>query len=218
MLKAFASWQEFKPSNFNQQIHSNFNIDSNPELVALLSTYKAASTDNAPTHDKPQTAQLVAYELGDHADDAIAALSATRKKAIPIEEHFDDCGDDTTSLELPEVSAFQYCFHDCVDEIASKASEESDPDDEMFAGSFFCSHFWGSDYCTPMPPTCSFTQAYQTVMQPGSIDFFEMFGGEGGCITVVIRRCKLVVKYWIPALSIQVISTVLLCPLGFLFF
>jgi hypothetical protein len=40
--------------------------------------------------------------LGDHADDAIAAESAVRRRTIETDEIFDDCGDNVEYIELSE--------------------------------------------------------------------------------------------------------------------
>ena len=39
---------------------------------------------------------------GDHADNAIQVESAKRKRQVPLDEHFDDCGDDVSFLTVDE--------------------------------------------------------------------------------------------------------------------
>ena len=154
----FSTWHEFQKSATLPHMFSNHN-----------------STEITPI------AQLF-YELGDHADDEIAAVSATRRKAIPIEAHYDDCGDNTDPLVLPELTTFANCFSD--------SSSESSDDCNDFDGNFYCSHFYGSD--SECDCQDSFTHAFTTIEtwpQKSSVDYCEVFGGNGGTTKVAIRRC-----------------------------
>ena len=56
-----------------------------------------------------QAPKHVLFEIGDHADDHIAAASAVRAKRIPVEEVYDDCGDDITVIELPNDPPAMFC-------------------------------------------------------------------------------------------------------------
>ena len=123
------------------------------------------------------------YELGDHADNAIAEVSATRRKPIPIEEHFDDCGDDISAIHLDDVelSTFVKCF-----ETADEPSS-----DEEFASSFYNTYLWGSDFTSKTPPLVNFVIAYATVCswpKAFNTDYCEVFGGIGGVTKIAIRR------------------------------
>ena len=82
------------------------------------------------------------FELGDHADDAIANESKIRRKTVPTDEHYDDCGEDVTALDLPELTAYAQAFGDDTD---------SESDVELSAA--YVSHFWGSDAPCPEPET-----------------------------------------------------------------
>jgi hypothetical protein len=78
-------------------------------------------------------------------------------------------------------------FYDDVDEISNTESEG----DDMFSGSFFVSHFWGSDDNNYQPPPIDFAQAFASLNKiacEGAVDFFELFGGKGGVTLVSIRR------------------------------
>ena len=85
-----------------------------------------------------QTTQVeqIHYELGDHADDAIAAESAKRRVTVPFDEVFDDCGDDTTAIDLPEADAetahFVHAYSDASSEPCSSDDAASACDSVFF--------------------------------------------------------------------------------------
>jgi hypothetical protein len=56
------------------------------------------------------TAYLGLFDLGDHADEIIAKASLVRKKAVPIEEVYEDCGEDVSAIELPAESTTESYF------------------------------------------------------------------------------------------------------------
>ena len=100
VLVFFTKWKEFRP------------------LPNHANVFVFGTTD----WEKMMTSENIYYELGDHAANDIAAVSATRRKPVPIEDHFDDCGDDVSALELPELTAFATCF-DSEDEPSSEEDE-----------------------------------------------------------------------------------------------
>ena len=122
------------------------------------------------------------YELGDHADDQIQAASAVRRKVIPIEQHYDDCGNDVSALDLPELSAYATCFD---------SEDEPSSDEEEYTSNFYASHLWGSDVESTAESLPNFSQVYTTINtwpKGSSTDFVEIFGGAAGMSKVAIRR------------------------------
>ena len=87
------------------------------------------------------------WVLGDHADNEIQVVSAKRRKIMPVQEHYDDCGDDTSPLILPELTAYENCFLGCESnpDCAPPILEEESDEEDMYNASFFCSHMWGSN-------------------------------------------------------------------------
>ena len=127
------------------------------------------------------------WELGDHADDSIAQVSATRKKSIPIEDHFDDCGLDTSSIDLPHESSFACDMPDL--------EQESEDEEQTFDSVFLSWYMRGSDVCadnTFVQSVPTFTEAYTVLhkhFRSGRVhDYVELFGGDGGCSRAAIRR------------------------------
>ena len=103
---------------------------------------------------KMMTSENIYYELGDHAEDDIAKVSATRRKVVAIENHFDDCGDDISALDLPPETFYQQTF-DTMSE-----DEPSSEEDELFSSSFFNAHGFGSSYVCSDTDLSSFEKAY----------------------------------------------------------
>ena len=129
------------------------------------------------------TSENIYYELGDHAANDIAAVSATRRKPVPIEDHFDDCGDDVSALELPELTAFATCF--------DSEDEPSSEEDELFSSSFFSFYGFGSSYICSDTNLSSFAKVYAVVNSwPAAkgVDYVELFGGNAGTTRIAIRR------------------------------
>jgi hypothetical protein len=142
-----------------------------------------------------QTTQVeqIHYELGDHADDAIAAESAKRRVTVPFDEVFDDCGDDTTAIDLPEADAetahFVHAYSDASSEPCS-----SDDAASAFDSVFFISQFWGSDDCyaerAESSGLCEDMQGFYSAWQTSSkqVDVLEIFGGEGHTVRLALRQ------------------------------
>ena len=180
-LMTFATWDEFQPLALNPTCFANFELEVADELAKIIfhSGSVIPLTDATP-------ATKVHFELGDHADDDIQRESSRRKKIKPVEDGTDDCGDDVSHLDLPDLTGLSMLFSD-VDEISNSDSEGED----MFSGSFFVSHFWGSDDHDYQAPSTNFSQAYASLNKTaseGAVDFFELFGGKGGVTLISIRR------------------------------
>ena len=124
-LHRFSSWEEFSPLEQNPLFFANFTFDMTCKLahVVFKSGFLLPSLN-------PKISAL--YELGDHADDDVQKESATRRKIKPVECHYDDCGDDVSQLDLPELVGLAHVF-----ENASETSG-SDTSDDLFSHSFFC--------------------------------------------------------------------------------
>lgn len=179
VLTHIATLHNFAPITQNSRYFSNFDLKMSDELMQIVFD-KGCSEPLSP-------ALHVHYELGDHADDDVQLESAKRRKTKPIEEHYDDCGDDTKSLDLPELVGLAR-FFDCTDSEEPPESEE----DAMFSGSFFASHFWGSDptcFSTNLSSTTAFA-SLSKIPRKGTADFFELYGGKGGVTLISIRRYK----------------------------
>ena len=180
-LLIFATWKEFQPIALNPSCFANFELEVADELAKVIfhSGIVIPLIEAAP-------ATKVHFELGDHADDDVQRESSRRRKTKPVENGTDDCGDDVSHLDLPELTGLAM-FYDDVDEISNTESEG----DDMFSGSFFVSHFWGSDDNNYQPPPIDFAQAFASlnkIAREGAVDFFELFGGKGGVTLVSIRR------------------------------
>ena len=188
-LHNFVQWQQFAKVSESSNIFTSSTCSSYVALEELLKQLPVANYTKKQLVPGPLQ---VHYELGDHADNAIQEVSATRKKVHPIESHFDDCGDDTSPLILPELSAYEYCF-----ECLEPSPDETVPDfvermldlEDLHDVSFFCSHLWGPDVHPPSthtPESLAVFLAHPS--RKRGIDFMEIFGGKEGVTTVGIRR------------------------------
>ena len=152
-LQFLKAWKEFHPVSGRTDLFTNFDIECDHMF----------------------------YELGDHADDLIQAASAVRRKVIPIEQHYDDCGNDVSALDLPELSVYVKCF---------ESEDEPSSDEEEFTSSFYSSHLWGSDVESRAESLPNISQIYITINswpKGSSTDFVEIFGGAAGMSKVAIR-------------------------------
>ena len=174
ILQCFTVWKEMQQLHTHPEIFTNAD-HSCKQLAQLLNLLPKKTTT---------VKKLVHFELGDHADEEIQKVSATRKKARPIEEWYDDCGDDCSQLELPELTGYAACFSD------SEPEPEQQTQNHMFDNLFFCSHFWGSDCSDNHEHEC-FSKSFTTIKRwptKDTVDYMELFGGAGGITRVAIRR------------------------------
>ena len=175
-LNRTSKWKEFSTVDGEQSVYSNFT-----ECVGLLQHIRQQIY---PTSIQPKV-KYVHWELGDHADDAIQAESAIRKKSVKIQDHYDDCGDDIKFIELPNESQCMFVL-DFDEAYASDSGSEA----EIFDGTFLCHFLNGNpqastshkDFCTLL----SYLQSISKGIE--SDDFIEVFGGDGGCTRLGLRR------------------------------
>jgi len=149
------------------------------------------------------------FELGDHMannDDTtvpIHKLPPRSKTKQPIEDHFDDCGDDISSILLPpsddETKATQLAFHFDADPLDVTDTELHDNVlHETFDNNFTQHYFHGSDFDEqqplPIPPraiivtdVCGLMMYLQKAHVTGSVDVVEICGGVGGVLRMSVR-------------------------------
>ena len=181
-LAGYKRWHEFKPLDGHNNFLLNFEASNCTYLQDVLRQLPLSLTQSVTANEPKAVALQVHYELGDHADLAVAEASLVRKKAPPVEEHYDDCGDDVSAIELPE----EVLFYDVA----------SEPED-MFDSVFYLRHLKGSDnfYDSSASTTKQFdnmqsalTFLSTTKSASGHHDFCELYGGTGGVMKVGIRR------------------------------
>lgn len=179
-------WKELTPLESDHNFSANFQhppFDDFHKIVRII-VHKIT----------PHSEQPVMYELGDHADDVIANESKVRRKAPPVEEHFDDCGDDTSPLMENERDYFAKTWS-CYSDLSSS---DGDITEEMnlYSGTFLASHCWGSDevhacssnarHFEDFASACVYLRS--TFASTSQHDFCEIFGGAGGVCKIGIRR------------------------------
>ena len=173
-FSALAKWTEFKLVEGQSHLYATVSALTHPCFAHMCQVLLPSS---------------VLFELGDHADDAVAIESAKRKQQVPLDEVFDDCGDDTSQLELPEEVMFTY--FDTYDDF-----QPIDLNDCSYDG-LTSWNFPGSDgntcpECSPAVNTFdTLTSALcflQITANVGQDDLVEVFGGEGGVTRLAIKR------------------------------
>ena len=136
------------------------------------------------------------WELGDHADNDIAIQSTIRKKAPDVQEWFDDCGDDVSQIELSGESSF-ITDHNL---LSSAVANSGKMLDTVFDSVFLSWFMQGSD-CLDITANPN-TQTHETFASAYAVlktlplwksskklhDYVELFGGNGGCTKIAIRR------------------------------
>ena len=171
-LRRFGKWKEFSTVVGRSDAYSNFDDGNN----AILN--RVAVSTKLQVH----------WEVGDHADNAIQAESSKRKKQVPLDEVFDDCGDDVSFLTVDETeqkmvtSYYESQYDDMV---------ASDSDDNALDGPFLQSFMEGrveerqrkAEY-VDMKSLYMFLQT----LPRSRMDFMELFGGKAGCTRIGIRR------------------------------
>ena len=205
----FAKWNEFTkiaPGVYinypiDQTTHSQhklylqwkLSLPSDPVLFSVEDTVLSTTDSDNAQWLKVLTSYVSLYDLGDHADEAIAKASLLRRKAEPIEEIYEDCGEDISAIELPAETITEAFF-----DIELEDEEHEEPNyfeqmHEMFSWYFVGSDgFEGKHTPTHMPNAnvfTSFSEAYVALNTTGtSIDVMELFGGEGGVTRIAVRR------------------------------
>ena len=113
-LRRVAKWREFSSVNRSQTLFSTI-VDTNAAIFEFHSDL---------IQDDGHVKVNALFELGDHADNSIQQEGLKRKKSKPCEPGTDDCGDNASSIDIPE--EFSQLFHCTFDE-QSEGSETSDP-------------------------------------------------------------------------------------------
>lgn len=196
VLKNISKWKEFQ--QVADGVYANFSGDSMKSITDKLCSLPTSSPTDAPNNTLPQQVCPVFHELGDHADNVIARASALRKKAVPIEEHFDDCGDDVSAITVDESKEKQSYFENESTCLGSDNDTDTDleENDSFYNSCFFGSYMWGSECESNMAQSQhqlqSFAETFvflqQTRHQRVRHDFLEVFGGEGGVCRIAIRQ------------------------------
>jgi hypothetical protein len=148
-----------------------------PGDTQLTDTSKAFPTDSA---ERKRNAKREAKLNGE--------AIVTVKQNIPVEAHFDDCGENLTSLGNDNTPTM-YCESEPEDEQYSNTSS-SDAEDGLMQTSFFGSDLRG---IPNVPETTQLFPNVQTAhvwltQQAQGIDILELCGGEGRCSRVAISR------------------------------
>ena len=144
--------------------YSNFDVGNN----AILS--KVAVSTKLQVH----------WEVGDHADNAIQAESSKRKKQVPLDEVFDDCGDDVSFLTVDETEQKMVTsyYESQYDNLVA-----SDSDDNALDGPFLQSFMEGRveerQHKAEYVDMKSLYMFLQTLPR-SRMDFMELFGGKAG--------------------------------------
>ena len=177
-FSGYGKWKEFEPVEGHEQLFAN----------------KAARTHVSFANIcRALMPQRVLFELGDHADNAVSTESAKRRVQVPLDEVFDDCGDDTSQLDLPDEALFTY-FEMLDDPLLSFDAQPVDLNDRCFDG-LSSWNFPGSSGNTC--PECSPAVNVFDTLKPalcfltanaGQDDLVEVFGGEGGVTRLAVKR------------------------------
>ena len=189
-LKSLAKLCHFSASPHDPLVYSNFELIHDDKCVELLYL-----------KDKPAPTAKQTDDIGDHADNDIQRHSKKWHKPIDIEDVFDDCGDNLTSVELPEEEN-QYSIFSEGSSQFSDSVESINNTKYLYDSEFFRWYMVGSDIdetnsCNLAPPStllsfASFAEASQalhTKLKPYQyMDFMEIMGGKEGCTTIGIRR------------------------------
>ena len=197
-LRRMSKWKEFSAVPNKPDAYSNFSDNSafalsdvtriNQDARASWFRSKGVHDDVLDEVSEPIKLQQLWEIGGDHADNAIQAESSKRKRQVPLDEHFDDCGDDVSFLTVDdsESKAFMTYFETPFDDTVA-----SDSEDDNFDGNFLQTFLEGrveSRQRGPSHKTMEEICNYVQTLPKSDVDFIELFGGKAGSTRVGIRR------------------------------
>ena len=190
------SLQAYVQLQLNQGRQVTLKLDGEGDMLRRITKWKEFQpTDNSTTTFSTALLQPLLlqslFELGDHADLAIQQEGMVRKKAKKVEEGTDDCGDNVTSIDLPDTSElFQVPF-------GSQDAAATDIDSPAAYTATIkrihdYRHSMTEEVFLTMPTTCK-TMAEMNVYLSNARtgkhhDLVEIFGGLAGVSRVAIRR------------------------------
>ena len=186
MLREAFSVSSPSATNSENEVANNF-----PSNSVVKRKLKAQGAKTLTENDGP----------GDHEDSEPFVIKAS----AVIEDHFDDCGDDLTSImdAADKLYLASSCF--CSEEADSthcpsedENFDESEGLDELFDSAFMSWAFPGSEVseestqlserpCSTVFANCSEMLVYLD-QNPGQHDICELFGGKALCTQIAIRR------------------------------
>ena len=154
----------------------------------------SGSSSTRPT----ASSKHVSWDLGDHAtnDDqpTIKKIDYKKKPEPPIENHFDDCGDDLTGIAMPDDPIQQLVskgYLNIVPDACDTAQSNSSTDFDVTFPSFYLR---GSDAIQDSlnpPGTCYFSDYDEAVVlfqKVGRVDVAEIFGWEEGVLRICLKK------------------------------
>ncbi len=180
-LKRMSKWKEFtatSPTQFSNFVQSL--PESNHATAEVTQPTKSVNLTATVTYDAQD-------EIGDHADLAVQSEGTKRQKKKSCDPGDDDCGEDVSSLHVPETSCMFETAYDCESEASTDGSQVGD---SVFQSYFQQRYRQVMDDDVPMTATTmqAFYEYLGSLKDRTQHDLIEVFGGKSGCTKVGVKR------------------------------